>query len=261
MADEAVKARVHLYGLFKVLEMLPDVDAVAAEAIAGRRLTIEFRVGGVGRVRLHLDNGKVRLETPGAGVGGREFADSRANVVLWFRNAAHLNGMVAGTRQPIPIRGLTKVGFLGGGFAKFMGRLAVYLMPTPEQMADPAFFAANTRMTAILAFFALSEIANYDEAAKRSASGIPDGVIQLDVPGEPGLYLTCRGGSLKTDIGRHENPRCVLWFKDINALNDLLSNRVHTYDAVALGNMGMRGYIPMIENLNPVLGLISGYLK
>lgn len=261
MVDQAVKARVHLYGLFKVLELLPEYDQEAATAIAGRKITIEFRVRGVGAARLHLDHGKVRLQIPEPGTNHLGFAGPGPNVVLWFPSAAHLNGMIAGTKQPIPIKGVQHLGFMSGSFARFMGRLEKYLMPTDEQMADPVFFAANTRMTAYLAFHALSEIANNDQLARVSAKAIPDGVIQLDVTGDLGLYLTCTHGTLKTSVGHHDSPRCVLWFKDLGALNDLLSGRVHTYDAVALGNMGMRGFVPMIDHLNPILGQIAGYLK
>lgn len=259
MVDQAVKARVHLYGLFKVLELLPEYDGAAAALIADRKVTVEFRVGGVGQARLHMDHGKVRLERPAG--GAEKFTCGGADVVLWFPSATHLNGMIAGTKQPIPVKGFTKLGFLSGPFTKFMGSLEKWLMPTDELLKDPGYFAANTRMTAYLAFHALSEIANFDSLAKGSAKAIPDGVIQLDVQGDMGLYLTCRGGHLETTVGRHESPRCVLWFEDLGALNDLLSNRVHTYDLVALGRMGMRGFVPMIDHLNPILGQIAGYLK
>jgi len=259
MIDQAVKARVHLYGLFKVLELLPEYDTEAAALISDTRVTVEFRVSGVGRARLCIDHGRVTHQVPDPATGS--FQGGSAQVVLWFPNAAHLNGMIAGTKQPIPIRGFTRLGFLSGPFTKFMGSLEKWLMPTDEALRDPAFFAANTRMTAYLAFHALSEIANYDQLAKVSARAIPDGVIQLEVINDIGLYLTCAGGHLTTSVGRHQSPRCVLWFADLQALNDLLTGRVHTYDLVALGSMGMRGFVPMIDHLNPILGLIAGYLK
>lgn len=259
MVDQAVKARIHLYGLFKVLELLPEYDAAAAALIAGRKVTVEFRVGGVGQARLHMDNGKVVLERPAG--GAERFAGGRADVALWFPSAAHLNGMIAGTKQPIPVKGFTKLGFLSGPFTKFMGSLEKWLMPAEGALNDPSYFAANTRMTAYLAFHALSEIANHDALARVSAKAIPDGVIQLDVRDDIGLYITCRGGRLETTVGRHPAPRCVLWFADLAALNDLLSSRVHTYDLVALDRMGMCGFVPMIDHMNPILGMIGGYLK
>lgn len=260
MIDQAVKARVNLYGLFKALELLPEVDEKAAGAIAGRKLSIEFRVRKIGWARLHLNDGHVRLQSP----HGRSLDSGRpergADIVLWFSGADHFNGMIDGKKQPIPIKGFGHLKFLTGAFQEFMGRLEYYLRPTDELLADPEYFAANTRMTAYVAFHALSEIANFDAEGHQTAKYIPDGVLQLEVKDDIGLYMTCTGGHLKTDVGHFENPRCVLWFNDIRALNDLLTGRVHTFDAVALGNMGMRGFVPMIDYLNPVLGRIPAYL-
>ena len=261
MIDQSVKARVNLYGLFKALELLAQVDKEAAAAIAGRRLAIEFRVRGVGRARLHLNDGQVRLQPPCGreSDGGR--MDGGADIILWFKGPEHFNAMIDGRGQPIPLKGFGHLKFLTGPFQVFMGRLAHYLLPTPELLQDPEFFAANTRMTAYVAFHALSEIANYDEEGMHSAHYIPDGILQVEVVDDIALYMVCQGGRLATYPGRHESPRCVLWFADIAALNDLLTGRVHTFDAVALGRMGMNGFVPMIDYLNPVLGRLPAYLK
>jgi len=261
MIDERVLARVQLYGLFKALELLPQVDATAAEAIAGRNLTIEFRVSGAGRARVHLDNGIVRLEAPNDAGASGGFDPGSVQVILGFTSPAHFNAMVAGTSQPIPLKGFRYLGFLSGPFGVFTGRLEYYLRPSAEQLNDPEFFAANTRLTAYVAFHALSEIGNYDALANKSARYIPDGVIQLKVLDDVGLFVSAQSGKLTTGIGDHPQPRCVLWFKDLKALNGILGGTLNTYDGIALELLGMKGFIPMIDYINPVLGRIAAYLQ
>lgn len=260
MKDEGVLARVHLYGLFKALELLPTLDPVAAQAIDGRKLSIEFRIRTVGRARLHMDNGKAILEVPEDRLTGKDFSGKRPEVVLWFASSAHFNGMIEGKKQPLPLRGLRHLKFLSGPFGEFTGRLEHFLRPTEEQLQDQNFFIANTRLTAWVAFHALSEIGNADELANKSARYIPDGVIQLKVLNDLGLYVKADGGRLSTGVGDHRQPRCVLWFKDLKALNELLTGKLNTYTGIGLARMGMKGFIPMIDFLNPVLGRIPAYL-
>lgn len=261
MKDEGVLARVNLYGLFKALELLPTLDSVAAKTIEGRKLSIEFRIRNVGRARLHLDNGTVRLEIPKNRLTGRGFSGKNPEAILWFTSSAHFNGMVEGKKQPIPLKGLGHLKFLSGAFGEFTGRLEHFLRPTEEQLQDPDFFAANTRLTAWVAFHALSEIGNTDELANKSARYIPDGVIQLKVLDDLGLYVKATGGRLSTGVGDHQTPRCVLWFRDLKTLNDLLTGRLNTYTGIGLARMGMKGFIPMIDFFNPILGRIPAYLK
>lgn len=261
MNDEGVLARVHLYGLFKALELLPTLDQVAAQAIEGQNLSIEFRIRGVGRARLHLKNGKVDLEVPEDRLTGRDFSSKKPGVILWFASSAHFNGMIEGKKQPVPLMGFRHLKFLSGPFGEFTGRLEHFLRPTEKQLQDPDFFIANTRLTAWVAFHALSEIGNADELAKKSARYIPDGVIQLKVLDDLGLYVKADGGHLSTGVGDYRKPRCVLWFKDLKALNELLTGKLNTYTGIGLARMGMKGFVPMIDFLNPVLGRIPAYLQ
>jgi len=255
MIDERVLARVNLYGLFKALELLPELDTVSADLLEAHRLTIEFRARGVGRARLHLNNGKVALETQ------QPFRSPPPDVVLAFTSPGHFNGLINGTRQPIPLKGLRYLRFLQHTFARFTGRLEHFLRPEETVLRDGEFLAANTRMSAYVAFHALSEIGNHDSFARQSARHIPEGVIQIHVVGDMGLYVESRDGVLSTGVGVHERPRCVLWFQDLLALGETLSGSLNTYDGMALGRLGMQGFVPMIDYLNPVLNRVPAYLQ
>jgi len=261
MKNEEVLARVHLYGLFKALELLPTLDPVAAKLIENRSLSIEFRIRNVGRARLHLDQGKVRLEVPEDRLSGSDFSGKKPGVILWFASSAHFNGMIEGKKQPVPLKGFGHLKFLSGPFGEFTGRLEHFLRPTEEQLQDPDFFIANTRLTAWVAFHALSEIGNTDDLANKSARYIPDGVIQLKVLDDLGIFVRAREGKLSTGVGDCDNPRCILWFKDLKALNELLSGKLNTYTGIGQARMGMKGFIPMIDFLNPILGRIPAYLQ
>lgn len=294
MIDETVSARVNLFGLLKALELLPEVDPVSQDLIQDRRLLIEFRVPRVGRARLRIAEGSVQLRAagvyaqapealppPAVSAAQKAFAPARAkgvpavtevpavtdvskcapDVVLAFTSPGHFNGMVTGTKQPIPLKGLRHLGFLKGPFGQFTGRLEYYLRPSGDHSTNPEFTDASTRLTAYVAFHALSQIANYDGVAHKNARNIPDGVIQVKVLNDIGLFVRARGGTLATGVGDHTRPRCVLWFKDLKSMGEVLAGKLNTYDGIALGRMGMRGFIPMIDYLNPVLGRIPAYLQ
>ena len=267
MIDQHVLARVHLYGLLRALELLPRVDAASAELIRGRDLTIEFRVPGIGRARLHLRDGCVWFET--VGTENQWAIRSRPDVVLGFTSATHLNKTIERNRLPILLRGFRHFAFLHGPFQAYTARLEHFLRPDAKRLTESDYAAAVTRLTSYVAFHALSEVGNHDRFASLSARYIPDGVIQIMEITAEGVgrsaeellrKVSAKDGTLATGVGEHEDPRCVLWFHDLQTLYELLGGSLNPYDGIALGRLRMKGFIPMMDFLTPVLGRIPVYL-
>ncbi|MBN2051098.1 MAG: hypothetical protein JW760_11670, partial [Spirochaetales bacterium] len=99
-----------------------------------------------------------------------------------------------------------------------------------------------------------------DPEGRRHGAAIPNGVLQVQVGGGPQLWICVRDGALTAHKGRHPEPRAVLGFRDLKAAHAMLSGSTDTYTSVGLGEMEIRGFVPMIEHLNPVLNLVSRYL-
>lgn len=260
MIDQNVLARVHLYGLFKALELLPRIDEEAARLIRGRRLTIEFRARGIGRAYLSLRDGHASFR---ARPYAREesFREEHADAVLVFRSAKHLNETIAGNQLPVIRRGFRYLRFLRRNLRAYAARLEHYLRPDAKRLVEPDYAAAVTRLASYVFFHALSEVGNHDRFASLSARYIPDGVIQIKVLEDVSIYVHARHGTLATGVGDHANPRCVLWFHDLQTLYELLGGTLNTYDGMMLGRLVMKGFLPMIEFLTPVLGRVPAYLR
>ena len=251
---ETVMARINLFGVLRSIQELVALDAESRNIIAGRNETVEFVVRGGHRGSLEFRNGEARF-LEGAAPG--------ASIRLFFTSPEHLNRMVDGTANPIPLRGLTKIGFLTGPFTKHTDRLSRYLRPEGDALEDPDFYAINTRLTAFVAFHSLSEVGNWDDLGKMNASQVPDGVLQVKVEGDngPALAVTAESGRLTTSVGVHPDHRCLMWFQDLKALGQLISGEIEAYTIFAQGRAGVRGYIPMADKVNPILGLLPGYLS
>ena len=247
-------ARINLFGVLRSIQELAALDAESRKIIADRNETVEFVVRGGHRSSLEFRSGEVRF---------LEDAPVRPSIRLFFISPEHLNRMVEGKANPIPLKGLTKIGFLTGPFTKLTDRLSRFLRPEDGAMDDPEFYAINTRLTAFVAFHSLSEVGNWDDLGRMNASRVPDGVLQVKVEGEagPALAVTSENGRLTTSVGIHPDHRCLMWFKDLKALGQLISGEIEAYTIFAQGRAGVRGYIPMADKVNPILGLLPGYLS
>ena len=251
---EEVMARINLFGVLRSLQELVALDAESRALVEGVDLTVEFVVRRAFRGALKFTGGAC------------EFIEGPANDVdirLFFLSPAHLNRMVDGEAKPIPLKGLLKIGFLTGPFTKLTDRLSHFLRPEDGALEDPVFHAINTRLTAFLVFHAVSEVGNWDELGRASASQVPDGVLQVRVEqaGGPAMAITAAGGMLSTSVGTHPEYRSLMWFRDLEALAQLLNGDLEAYTIFAQGRAGIRGYVPMADKLNPILALLPGYLS
>ncbi len=251
MSKETVMSYINIFAVLKNMEELVLVDNESAEQIKGKNLTIQFIVKNGPEAALTFKEGKAELKR------GRH----RSQIKLYFTSPSHFNKMMNGEALPIPLKGFTKIGFLNNEFMKLAERLEYYLRADEKLLENPEIFKANTEMTAYAAFFALSEIANNDKDGMHNAAGIPDGIIQVKVENGPAVILRKENGKLTSEKGLSDDPRCILAFKNLEVAHKVLNGKLDTYTAIATGDMEMRGFIPMIENMNPILDLVAEYLS
>lgn len=251
---EEVMARINLFGVLRSLQELVAQDAESRALMEGTDLTVEFVVRGSFRGALKFSGGNCEF------IEGRA---ARVDIRLFFFSPAHLNRMVDGKASPIPLKGLTKIGFLTGPFTKLTDRLSHFLRPEDGARDDPDFHAINTRLTAFVAFHAVSEVGNWDDLGRVSASRVPDGVLQVKVEqeGGPAMALIASGGKLSTRVGIHPESNCLMWFRDLQALSELLNGELESFSIFGQGRAGIRGFVPMADKLNPILALLPGYLS
>lgn len=253
MIDGLTMACINLHSVLRNLEDLCELDGEAKELIKGKNISILFSAKGVPEATLSFKEGKCTMQR-----GKQEPYDMK----LYFRSADHFNKMIQGQANPIPVKGLSKINFLKNEFISLTKRLEFYLKPTEDQLKDPEYSKINTILTAYTAFFALSEIGNNDKVGKINASRIPDGTIGVSVlNGGPTISLIASGGKLTTKKGSETKPRAHMSFDCLETANGVLNGKIDSYTCIGDGRLVIKGYIPMVDNMNKLLAQVPAYLK
>lgn len=248
--DQTTRAGINLNAVLRTLERLPELDPQTAELVAHQRETIQFSAPGVATVRLVLGGGAI----------GHYLGAGPSTIRLLFPRPSMVNKMFDGTGNPIPTKGLRRINYLTGPFTQITDRLAHFLTPTPEALNDEAYRRANSTLTLHLAVYAMAEIANRDHAGRMIASRMPDGAIALAVKDGPGLTLDCRHHRLKVIPGVAKDWRAKMVFADLESAGQVLRGELASYTAIGRGLIELGGYVPLLDNMNKLLGLVPRYL-
>ncbi|MFZ5354485.1 MAG: hypothetical protein ACOZCL_17415 [Bacillota bacterium] len=252
MKDELTLSYINLYAVLRNLEELCDMDSEAKSLIANKNLSICFKVKNGPQAVLSFQNGKCTF-SEGSGP---------CSIKLYFTSPAHLNSMFEGKANPIPLKGLTKISFLKNEFTKLTERLSFYLKPTDALLKDKNYHRLNTILTANTAIFALSQIGNHDRLGKLNAYRMPDGIISIQASdGSLALNVTADHGVLTPKKGKADKPRAIMEFSDLETANNLLNGKVDAYTCIATGGIKTRGYVPMLDCFDKLLGMVPRYLK
>ena len=252
MRDELTMANINLFAVLRNLEDLCELDQKMSSLIKSQDISMQFSVKGGPQAFLMIRDGKCKLKR----------GKKNCKIKLYFNSPAHLNQMFAGKKNPIPLKGLTKLGFLKNDFQALTDRLSYYLKPTEALLSDVSYFKINTILTAYTAFFALAEIGNTDRIGRINAKRIPDGIILVSVLNNgPAVYFTVKEGHLEAKKGKCNWPRAAMIFSNLEVVNALLNGKRDSYSCIANGDLMTRGYIPMLDNLNKLLVQLPAYLK
>jgi hypothetical protein len=249
--DQLTLARVNVFALLRCLEELPAHDEEARKVTAGKAETVQLSVGGMGKARLVVGDGRIQF-LPGPG---------RCSILLWFPRPENLNAMFAGTGNPIPLKGLTKLSWLKGPFTRLTDRLSFYLKTTPERLQDPAYRTANAALSLCAAAYAVVEVGNNDRYGKLNAARMADGELRMAAAGGPDLGLIVEGGRLRCRRGASPRPRARMEFVDLESAGAMLRGELDSYTAIGQERLVLGGYVPLLDNLNKILGLVPRYLR
>lgn len=251
MVDQTTLARVNLNAVLRALEDLPAWDEAAKKVASGKRETIQFSVGGVGAARLAIGDGKIAF-CHGAGP---------CTIKLWFPKPENLNAMFAGTGNPIPLKGITKIKYLTGPFTELTDRLGHYLRTTPELLKEEKYRLANASLSLHAAVFAMGEVANSDRDGKLNAARIANGQIHVAAKSGPQFTIAVDGGKLACSKGEPAKMKAKMVFSDLEAAGNVLRGELDSYAAIGALKLELGGFMPMLEHLNKILGLVPRYLR
>lgn len=243
-------AYINMFAVLKDIENLCKIDEKAQKiAQTPKPVSIAFNVSDGPHATLAFKDGKCEMHE---GLDGA--------IKLKLSSPEHFNLMIDGKKNPLPYGGFTKLSFLLKDFTVLTESLSSYLQAAPEALENREFFEKSTTMMFYLVANALSAIGNYDKLGKISASKIPDGTIALEIGNGPSAEITVKDGRMTTYCRKAENPRSYMIFKNYDVARGLFEGSVDSMSALAAGDIEMKGFIPMIDNLNKLLSRVAIYL-
>ena len=225
MTDNKIKARLNLNAVMRNLEELPSLDKEAADIIRDWSLSIRFTIRGDISAYLSFSGGKCKYDTE---------TTATADVSLFFVSPGHLNAMFDNKAMPIPVRGFSKLRFLKNEFPKITNRLEYFLKPEDSLLKNPEYVRVNTALSLYTAAFSICELVQLDPISKLVGDHTPTGTLQLNV--------------------LPDGPDC-------QTANQLFNGKLDGFSAIALGDLKLKGLIPLIDNTNLILDRIPLYLQ
>lgn len=249
--DDRVLAAVNLHAVLGALPRLVELDAAAAAVLRtlDSDVTLTLAVRGGPRARYVFGPAGVRP-------GGRGGLGPR----LLFASPRHLNAVMDGTAQPIPLAGPSGIRFLTKVFTPLTERLGAYLRPDPGSPAAPGSAEISTLLTLHVATTAITIVGNEDVSGRYSARHMPDGDLDIEVGDDLRYRVEVKDHRLRLDEDLAGPPRAALRFTDLGVAGDILAGRESALACVCDGRVAMRGFIPLVDNTNRILDRVGAYL-
>lgn len=251
------KAFVNFYSAMGTLGAYTKLDAQAKGMAKLKDISVRFKVKGGPDGVLVFKGGNVEAipYTEGTPV----------DVGLSCKNCELFNDLVDGKNvMPMPIKGLTKLGFLlkkDSAFNVLTGKMAELMRQTEFADAD------EKKLSTLLAFNAMVSaicvIGNEDDIGKIAAARIPEGNIGIEIAGIEALTIAVKkiNGQVNLKfIPEKLESRSRMVFDNLDTAKGLIDGKLDAMTCIGTGKIAMSGYIPQLHALNNILSLVPKYL-
>lgn len=251
--DPRVLAEVNLHAVLGSLPRLADLSDEAHTILSAldRPVALTLQVVGGGTTRLVFSARGVTSDPEATGSPAR----------LLFTSPAHLNAVIAGTAQPLPLAGPRGLRFLTSVFAPLTELLARVLQPAGGVLPGQSRAVTGRKLLLHVAVRAIVVIGDEDRAGRYSAAQMPDGDVQIAVGDELTYRLRVRDHRLTLVAPAPTPPRAELVFADLETAGDVLAGRESALACVGDGRITLRGYIPLVDNVSRILERVGQYLS
>lgn len=252
MIENSVLASINLFCVLRNLEDLVDLDERAKKIIADIDKTIKFNIPFMPEMYLKIKDNKIICVRD-----MKIYSDINLN----FLNPTHLNLMIKGKSIPLPSRGFKELNFLTNEFKELTDILGEYLKPEKEKLLDREFNHISTTLSFYTAFFSVSEIANNDKLGIEIAKKMKNGVIKISIDNGPKITIRINNSIFKTTIEDSLDAVAFMDFDSLDTAGKILRSEIDAFTAIGSGKLAVSGRIPLIDNLNKLLRLVSIYLE
>jgi len=249
--DQRTLAYINMYAILGSLPRLCEMDEKARALISGKNISIGIAVKGGPEATINFGGGKCWLTEGTEG----------CVIKIPFSSPEKFNGMIDGTVTPIPVKGLTKVGFLLKNFTKLTDILTKYLRPEEKDLEDDSFFNISTTLMLHLIADAIAQIGNEDKVGRASAGYIVDGDIKLGIAGGPACGIRAVNSHLTAMHEAPEKMMSYMEFSDMHTARDLFDGKINAVASVGQGKVRIGGMISQVDNVNRILDRVALYLQ
>ncbi|MDR0751549.1 MAG: hypothetical protein LBF12_03040 [Christensenellaceae bacterium] len=259
-AANAIKtqAYVNFYAAIGALEKFVELDEWAQQQVGQTDLSIWFNVKDGPDGLLELEGGSVRASEYVRGVS------KKPTIRLYCNSPAKFNDVIANKAMPIPLKGLSKT-------LKFMGKPDSPFMVLTNEMAS--IMRSRKRLDGTeeeelgikLAFYAmaaaLAQVGNHDRIGKLAGARIHEGEISMEIKDAAAATIIKADGKLTCKFAKSEKPRAYMIFDSLETAGLLINGEIDAMSCLASGKLVMKGFIPMLEDLNKILNIVPKYLS
>ena len=269
-----VLARLHLHAVLPALEELVRISPEAAGVVAGKNFSLRLAVLGGPAVTLRCEGGPLKI-----------FPDRapRAAVNLLFFSAQQLNRLFTkqpGGWPPLPVGAPWHLPKLRT-FVALTQLLDRYLQPpTAGKTAaiktlqtEPGFREVQTRLLLQVLRRAAPLVAELDPPSAALLAGYPGSSLELQAPtldfktrfhanrSRNGNGATAAAAEKDAPPEWTDPADATIVFRDPATLEAALHGRLDAAVAVGLGQLEVRGLIPLADAWSFVLDRVEVYLK
>ena len=258
---EQTQARLHLHAVLPALEELVRLVPTARTLVTGWRCSLRLRLPGPS------GGTAATLVSPGDGtLAVHRHADTPAQITLRFLSARQLNRTFLNQRAlpPLPLGAPWHLPKLGT-FTRLARELDAALQPAPGALDDPAYRERHVRLLFRVLLGALPVLAAGDPVSRHSLSHTPGGTAQIRLPAlDLSGWVRWQAGNLTAgagDLPGGSGPDVIITFTDRSTADAALLGRLDANAAVGLGDVTVRGLVPLADGLGVVMDRVEGFLK
>ena len=255
---EALLARLHLQAVLPALEDLVALSPAARRLAEGWKATLRLRLSGHGGPAATLvspGDGSLRVHPHGGGP---------AQMTLLFLSPGQLNRtfLNAAALPPLPLGAPWNLAKLPR-FTKLAAALNTALQPAAGALDDAAYRDVHLRLLFRVLVGAIPPIGMGDPAAVHSLSHTPAGLAEIRSPARDLRgWVKWTGRTLTSGLGAPPQvPDVAITFRDLATIDAALLGTLDNQSAVGLGQIDVRGLVPLADGLGMVMDKVDGYLK
>jgi len=233
--------------ILHLMSTLPQGDSLSAEAVDKQNFRLNFSGGKSLRWQLQCSEGKLSVN---------EGNLSHGSLTLWGRKEEEIGALLTDRMgKVVPLPGSLRFASVAGIFKLLASRIPLYL-GGEEGKKNKDF---QTLLMLEAALMGVVQVANYDPYVQVRSRKMGDGLIEVSIEDRPEWtrFVEIDYGRFYLRKSSDEKPSARLIFQDRDTAHAILSNQVRAMSALGDGRIRIRGRLPLIQGLFPLLDRFS----